>query len=188
MRSAVVRTTISSAGQPTSPRSLFDIHGMSAGGSASSCPADRSSSSPIAGGEHNLGQLVAAKVRRAGILHEGTRRIVHVLGEAALRTRIGSQTLDTLRAQLAHLADIATLPGHEFGVIPFTVVLPIEPASGFVVYDQDLVVVEHAGGDLQLGDPEEVARYVRWLDLLLDVATIGAEAAEFCRRVATERS
>jgi transcriptional regulator with XRE-family HTH domain len=133
-----------------------------------------------------LGQLVAAKVRRAGILHEGTRRIIHVIGEAALRTRIGVQTTETLRGQLEHLAELATLPGHEFGVIPFSAVLPIEPASGFVIYDQDLVGIDHAGGDLQITDPDEIARYIRWLELLLAVAITGDQAAQFCRQVATE--
>jgi transcriptional regulator with XRE-family HTH domain len=140
----------------------------------------------IAEDGHDLGRLVAAKVRRAGILHEGTRRIVHVIGEAALRTRIGAHTEATLRAQLTHLAELATLPGHEFGVIPFTALLPIEPASGFVCYDQDLVVVEHAGGDLQLADPDEVARYADWLEQLLGVALTGPDAAAFCLRIAAE--
>lgn len=138
----------------------------------------------VAGDGYDLGQLVAAKVRRAGILHEGSRQITHVIGEAALRTRIGAQSADTLRAQLAHLAELATLPGHRFGVIPFTAVLPIEPASGFVLYDQDLVVIEHAGGELQLADPDQISKYVQWLGLLLEVATTGDEAARLCRSVA----
>ena len=133
-----------------------------------------------------IGQLVAAKVRRGGILYEGTRRIVHLMGEAGLRTRIGVQTVETLRGQLEHLAELATLPGHTFGVIPHSAVVPIEPVSGFVVYDQDLVGIDHAGGDLQITDPEQIARYSRWLDLLLDVAVTGEEAAKLCRRVATE--
>jgi len=31
-----------------------------------------------------------------------------------------------------------------------------------------------------------MARYSRWLDQLLEVALIGAEAAEFCRQIAAE--
>lgn len=133
-----------------------------------------------------IGQLVAAKVRRAGILYEGKRRIVHVVGEAALRTRIGIQTVETLRGQLEHLAELATLPGHNFGVIPYSAVVPIEPVSGFVVYDQDLVGIDHAGGDLQIAEPDQIARYSRWLDLLLGVALTGQDAAELCRRIAKE--
>jgi transcriptional regulator with XRE-family HTH domain len=136
----------------------------------------------------DLGQLIAAKVRRAGLLYEGTRRIIHVVGEAALRTRIGTQTPETLHGQLEHLAQLATLPGHEFGVIPFSAIVPIEPASGFVVYDQDLVGIDHAGGDLQITEPEQIARYRGWLDALLAVAVTGTDAADLCRAIATEIS
>jgi hypothetical protein len=86
-----------------------------------------------------------------------------------LRTRIGVQTPETLRGQLEHRAELATLPGHEFGVIPFSAVLPIERESGFVAYAQDLVGIDHAGGDLQITDPSRSpdtpggwTRYLQW--------------------------
>lgn len=135
-----------------------------------------------------IGRLVAAKVRRGSILHEGSRRIVHVLGEAALRTRIGQQTAETLRGQLEHLIEVAGLPGHELGVIPFAAAVPIEPASGFVVYDEDLVGIDHAGGDLQIADPDQVARYRGWLEALLEVAVTGDEAVALIRRVLEDLS
>jgi hypothetical protein len=125
-------------------------------------------------------------VRRASILYEGGRRIVHVIGEAALRTRVGKITPDTMRGQLAHLAETATLPGHDFAVIPLAAPSPIAPASGFVVYDADLVVIETLGGRLQITEPELIGRYHRWLELLQSAAITGREAAEFCRRIAAE--
>lgn len=134
----------------------------------------------------NLGQLIAAKIRRQSILYEGSRRIVHVVGEAALRTRIGKITVETMQGQLAHLAETATLPGHEFGIVPFTVASPVAPASGFVLYDNDLAVVETLAGRLQITEPEVVTRYVRWLELLLGAAVTGAQAASLCRRIAVE--
>jgi hypothetical protein len=133
-----------------------------------------------------LGRLIAAKVRRASILYEGGRRIVHVIGAAALRTRVGKITPETIRGQLTHLAESATLPGHELGVIPFATPSPIAPASGFVVYDSDLVVIETLGGRLQITEPELIARYHRWLELLLGAAVTGTDAAELCRRIADE--
>lgn len=135
---------------------------------------------------NEIGPFIAAMVRRASILYEGSRRIVHVLGEAALRARIGTQDDDTMRQQLAHLAELATLPGHEFGIVPFTSPSPIEPGSGFCVYDADLVVIETLGGDLQINDPAEVARYTRRVERLLDVAVTGSDAADFCRRLAAD--
>ena len=134
----------------------------------------------------NLGQLIAAKIRRQSILYEGSRRIVHVVGEAALRTRIGKVTVETMKGQLAHLAETATLPGHEFGVVPFAVASPVAPASGFMLYDTDMAVIETLAGRLQITEPDLVTRYARWLDLLLDAAVTGAEAASLCRSIAGE--
>jgi hypothetical protein len=134
----------------------------------------------------NLGPLIAAKIRRQAILYEGGRQVVHVIGEAVLRTRVGKVTTETMRGQLGHLADTAALPGHELGIVPFAIASPIAPASGFVLYDNDLAVVETLGGRLQITKPEMIARYGRWLELLRQPAVTGAEAAEMCRRTAAE--
>jgi transcriptional regulator with XRE-family HTH domain len=135
----------------------------------------------------NIGQLIAAKIRRQAILYEGGGRdVIHVMGEAALRTRIGQISVQTMRGQLTHLAETATLPGHTLGIVPFAAPSPVAPASGFVLYDRDLAVVETLGGRLQVADPELVARYSRWLELLRQAAITGTEAAEMCLRITGE--
>lgn len=134
----------------------------------------------------NLGPLIAAKIRRQSILHEGGRQIVHIIGEAVLRTRVGNVTVETMRGQLAHLAETATLPGHELGIVPFSIASPIAPASGFVLYDDDLAVVETLAGRLQITDPAIIARYARWLEQLRQAATTGSAAADLCRQAASE--
>lgn len=131
----------------------------------------------------NLGSLIAAKIRRQAILYEAGRPIVHILGEAVLHTRVGNVTPETMRGQLAHFADVATLPGHELGIVPFSIASPVAPASGFVLYDNDLAVVETLGGRLHITEPEIIARYTRWLDLLRQAAVTGHKAAEMCRRL-----
>jgi transcriptional regulator with XRE-family HTH domain len=134
----------------------------------------------------DLGRVIAARIRRQAILYEPGREFVHVVTEAALRLRIGAMTTATLQGQLTHLSELATLPGHTFGVLPFTVACPVEPASGFQLYDRDLVRVETIAGVLQLTDPEAVARYSRWLDQLVDVALTGPDAAALCRQLAAD--
>jgi transcriptional regulator with XRE-family HTH domain len=131
-----------------------------------------------------IGPLIAAKLRRQAIRYEGGRQVVHIIGEAALRTRVGRVTVETMRGQLEHLAETASIPGHELGVVPFAVASPVAPASGFMLYDNDLVVVETLSGRLQIADPEIIARYVRWLELFREAAVTGAEAAEMCRQAA----
>ncbi|MGQ0573662.1 MAG: helix-turn-helix domain-containing protein [Pseudonocardia sp.] len=130
-----------------------------------------------------LGSVIAAKIRRQAILYEPGREFVHVVTEAALRLRFGVTTATTMRGQLTHLAELATLPGHTFGVLPFDVPCPMEP-TGFQLYDRDLVVIETVGGALEHTDPDSVARYARWLDQLVDAALTSSAAADFCRTVA----
>jgi hypothetical protein len=120
-------------------------------------------------------------------LYEGGRRkIVHILGEAVLHTRVGKVTAETMAGQLAHLAETATMPGHELGIVPFAIPSPVAPASGFVLYDTDLAVVETLGGRLQITEPDMIGRYTRWLELLRQAAITGDEAADMCRRAAAE--
>lgn len=132
----------------------------------------------------DIGPIIAAKLRRQTILYEGGRQIVHIIGEAALRTRIGKVSIATMQGQLAHLAESATLPGHELGIVPFSAPSPIAPASGFILYDDDLAIVETLAGGLQITEPSMIARYKRWLEMLREVAVTGEEAADLCRRVA----
>jgi transcriptional regulator with XRE-family HTH domain len=130
-----------------------------------------------------VGHLVAAKLRRQAILYEPGREFVHIVGEAALHMRFGPMTAETLRAQLRYLAQMSSLPGHTFAVVPFRVGSPVEP-FGFALYDHDLVRVETSNGVVQISDPEAVARHGRRVERLLEVALIGADAAQFCRELA----
>ena len=65
-----------------------------------------------------LRTLIAAKLRRQAILYEGGRHVVHIIGEAALHAKVGRVTVETMRSQLEHLAETASIPGHELGVVP----------------------------------------------------------------------
>jgi transcriptional regulator with XRE-family HTH domain len=130
-----------------------------------------------------VGHLVAAKLRRQAILYEPGREFVHIVGEAALHMRFGPMTTETLRAQLRYLAQMVTLPGHTFAVVPFRVGSPVEP-FGFALYDHDLVRVETSNGVVQISDPDAVARHVRRVERLQEVALIGPDAAQFCRDLA----
>jgi hypothetical protein len=134
--------------------------------------------------QSEVGLVIAAKLRRQAIMYEPGREIVHIVGEAALRTRIGGMSVTTLGAQLAHLVELATLPGHTFGVVPFAAPMPFTPLSGWAMYDRDLVVIETLDGTIELTEPTVLARYSRWLDRLLDVALTGPDAAAFCRTIA----
>lgn len=133
----------------------------------------------------SLGHAIAAAIRHQALLYEPGREFVHVVTEAALRLRTGSMTISTLRGQLLHLAELATLPAHTFGVLPFATACPVPSAAGFGLYDRELVRVETPAGYLEFTEPEVVTRYGQWLDRLVDTALTGPAAADFCRQVAT---
>jgi len=87
-------------------------------------------------------------------MYEPGRQIVHVVGEAALRTRIGGMSVATLRGQLTHLVEMSELPGHTFGVIPFSVVTPFTPAVRVGdVRPRPSSSSKTLDGSLQLTDP-----------------------------------
>jgi transcriptional regulator with XRE-family HTH domain len=131
-----------------------------------------------------LGHAIAAVIRRQAMLYEPGREFVHVTTEAALRLRIGTMTVATLRGQLLHLAELATLPAHTFGVLPFETACPVPPV-GFGLYDRTLLRVESSVGTLDSTEPDVVARFAQRLDRLVDAALVASAAVDFCRQVAT---
>ena len=56
------------------------------------------------------------------------------------------------------------------------------PLSGFIVYDDHLVITETLTGEQQLSDHAEVSRYIAWFDLLRGAAVTGAAARPLIRR------
>jgi transcriptional regulator with XRE-family HTH domain len=142
-------------------------------------------SGPAASGgvsEDEIARMIAARMRRQAILYEPGREIALIMGEAALRTRVAAPA--TMVAQLEHLARLAeSLTNATIGVVPFSVQAPIASLSGYAMYD-DLVTIETLGGDLEIADPAEVARYAHYTKLLLDAAMTGADAAALLEEVA----
>jgi Domain of unknown function (DUF5753) len=84
--------------------------------------------------------------------------------------------------QLDRLLSLDGLPSLELGIIPFGALVPVFPLSGFIVYDDHLVITETLTGEQQLSDHAEVSRYIAWLDLLRGAAVTGRDAAILIRR------
>ncbi len=76
---------------------------------------------------------------------------------------------------------VSGLASLELGIIPFEAAVPVFPLSGFRLYD-DLVIVESIVGEQQLAEPDDVARYEKYLELLREAASTGREAAAVIRR------
>ena len=132
--------------------------------------------------EDDVDRMIAARMRRGPILYEPGREVTVLIAEASLHARIGGSAV--MRAQLEHIAGLATSAKATVGVIPLSE-FPVVVGHGWYQRDQ-VVTVEAAGGDLEIADPVEVARYERWAEVLRSVALTGAEAAELCSSIARD--
>jgi hypothetical protein len=74
-----------------------------------------------------------------------------------------------MREQVRHLGRLIETARHAFiGVIGFDT-CPVLPLHGWEIRDE-IVSIETTAGDLEVADPEEVAQYQRWADLLRNSA------------------
>lgn len=128
--------------------------------------------------EDEIDRTVAKRLQRQQVLYQPGKQVQIVMMEGALRARVVS--VPTLAGQLDRLMAVAGLPSLELGIIPFEAAVPVWP-FGFRLYD-DLVILESIGGEDQLAEPEYVARYEKYLELLRESASTGPEAAAVIRR------
>lgn len=130
-----------------------------------------------------VSHVIAARLRRSAILYEAGRSITILVGEAALHHLVGSP--DIMRAQIDHIANLATTTQATIGIVPFES-FPVLVQHGWDQRDR-IVTLETSAGDLEIADPVEVARYEHWTQLLLEHALTGEAAAERCAQINGER-
>lgn len=134
--------------------------------------------------EDEISRMIAARVRRQAILYEPGRDITLIMGEGALRTRLASPA--TMVNQMEHIARLAgSLTTTTIAIVPFSAPAPIASLSGYSIRD-DMVTIETFGGNLEIADPVEVARYEHYTRLLRDAALTGPDAVALIQRVAAE--
>lgn len=117
--------------------------------------------------EFDIEAAIKGRTRRQEVLtREDPVRYEVVLDEAVLRRRTADPAV--LRSQLEHLVTMNEQPNISIRVLPFDAESPYlsRPLTSFTLYrfadpdEPDLVVTETETSDVQLGDPEDVARYV----------------------------
>jgi transcriptional regulator with XRE-family HTH domain len=129
--------------------------------------------------EDGIDRMIATRMQRQNALYDPGKQVQVVLLEQALRSRVVSVT--TLAGQLDRLIGFSGLPALELGIIPFEAPVRVYPLSGFRLYD-DIVIIESIVGEQQLGEPEEVARYEHYLELLRETASTGPDAVKIIQR------
>ena len=115
-------------------------------------------------------------------------RLALVIGESALRTRVGGP--EVLRAQLGHLRELAALPTVSLQVLPLRSAAGVHAVAPFTILDftdssdPPAVYLEYLTGSLVLDAADEVRRYVAVFGQLRSGALGTADSAEFLRRLA----
>ncbi|MGH3620458.1 MAG: helix-turn-helix domain-containing protein [Sciscionella sp.] len=132
--------------------------------------------------EDEIESLVAARIKRQEVLYSQGKQLRFILGEAALWTRFGA--VDTLLGQLDRLVAVAGLANVELGVVPFGAPQLVYPLSMFKVHDADMVMIESLAGEQTLFDPEQIAMYTKFFDLLHDSTVTGRDVVALIQHVA----
>jgi hypothetical protein len=122
----------------------------------------------------DVDRLVEARMDRQRILYEPGKQIQQVILEGALYTRVCSP--ETLAGQLDRLIALTSLPNVEFGIVPASAFVPVFPICMWQIYDAELVVIESMTGEQQVNEPEQIALYDRFFDLLREAAIGGQDA------------
>jgi transcriptional regulator with XRE-family HTH domain len=123
---------------------------------------------------NDIGEAVAARVRRQEILYRPDKRFHFVLTEAALRFRLCPP--EVMLGQLDRLISFSQLPNVRLGIIGFATQYDTSPWHGFWIYDTERVLIETFSAALDLRQPQEIELYAGAFDELAAVASYGRSA------------
>ncbi|WP_405447985.1 helix-turn-helix transcriptional regulator [Streptomyces achromogenes] len=124
---------------------------------------------------------VRARMKRQEWLYRPGKQLHLLVWEGALWVRVCPP--DILVAQLDRLLGVVGMDTVHLGIVPLDAKLGLNPANGFCVLDERLVVVEDWHAELWLDDAETIALYRRVWDTFAESAVFGAEAQQVIARV-----
>lgn len=135
---------------------------------------------------------VQARIERQKLLtQDNPLKLWAIVDEAALRRAVGGPSV--MRAQLAHLADIATLPHVTLQVITFESGAHTGMPGSFVLMDfpdpldTDLIYIDSMAGDLFLEADADVRRFSSIFDNLRATAASPDDSTKLIARLANDR-
>jgi transcriptional regulator with XRE-family HTH domain len=134
-------------------------------------------------------QRVVARIKRQVLLTQDDGPLFHcILDEGALRRPVGGPAV--MRAQLARIVELATLPKITFQLIPLDVGAHPGLESTFVILDfeeptvNDVVYVGGLVGNLYMESVADLERYRRVFSRLLSIALSPEDSIAAVRRIA----
>ncbi|MFK8909325.1 helix-turn-helix domain-containing protein [Streptomyces sp. YS-3] len=133
-----------------------------------------SSIADFRGTPDDVGEAVAARMRRNEVLNTGARRFSFVLEEPVLRYRLCSA--ETMAAQLGHLLAVMDLQNVAVGIVPFSEQRAVWPMPTFTIFDDRRVHADTLDAASTLTQPSQVELYARAFGRLSQQAARGAAA------------
>ena len=131
-------------------------------------------------GPTDIAATVAARMNRQAILYDETKHLEFILTEAAVRWRLGPESL--MRAQVDRIITVSGLENVTVGIIPQAAEANVWHDHGFnILQDRDddgdpVVHVETLTNGLTITDPADVGAYRDAFTQLRRLAITGAKA------------
>jgi transcriptional regulator with XRE-family HTH domain len=138
-------------------------------------------------GQADIAAAVAARMNRQAILYDESKHLEFVLTEAAVRWRLGPQSL--MRAQVDRIITVSSLENVTVGIIPQETEVGVWHDHGFNILDDrdddgdPVVHVETLTSGLTITDPADVAAYRDAFTQLRRLAIVGTEAQALLRQI-----
>lgn len=132
----------------------------------------------------DLDDAVAARMQRQRVLREGVHQFHFLIGEPALYTSVGDESIRT--EQLEYLLEMMDSARLMVGIVPISAEFFYE-TTNFLIYDQRLVQVETISAELTITQPRELALYMRAFQTLRKQAVIGNAARELIYKALEKR-
>lgn len=133
-----------------------------------------SSIAQFRGTPNDVGEAVAARMKRNAVLGNRARRFSFVLEESVLHYRVCSS--EAMAAQLGHLLGAINLPNVAVGIVPFAAQRTVWPMPTFTIFDDTRVHADTLDAASTLTQPSQIDLYVRAFDRLAQGAVRGPAA------------
>ena len=137
--------------------------------------------------EAEIAAAVAARMNRQAIVYTGSKNLVFIMTESAVRWRLGPESL--IRAQIEKIIGVADLENVTIGIIPQATEADVWHDHGFNILDDrgdagdPVVHVETLTRGLTITDPADVAAYKDAFARLQQLAVTGPDVQSLLRQI-----
>ncbi|TJZ52913.1 helix-turn-helix domain-containing protein [Streptomyces piniterrae] len=128
----------------------------------------------------DIEDAVRARMQRQQGIYDHRRKYHILMWEAALYSLVCPPPV--LVGQLDRLTGAIGMDTVKLGIVPLSAPVKIPPASGFLIHDERLAVVETWHAELWIEDADSVATYLRTWQTLQKSAVYGADAHRIINR------